>query len=430
VRRLAKQRREDGYASVRDYQTIEIKRATSFTIARGSEQDGRVGKLVFCAHVGADLEAPAIGFGGFVFPEQAIRSTVRLALNGIVMEDSFDLRDAWNRLGIAGEALGDVDIEVSITAPVGVPLSVWGLNIGRISLPDPARAAEPTLNDLRGLAPETYYLPHDVAVPLEIDENDSDKFELGHGRQITLKKCSYCQRVLPIDPNRLGALSFHKHNAKRSTHQNECRACKKWRINDSFNPKRTVDQLNESSLITRERKILLREPEILQEIKDRTGDGLKSQVWKRFGRRCFYCDRVLDLNEVQLDHTRPLAYLWPIDVHATCLCADHNNAKKDKFPVDFYNDEQLRRLSGICGLPYEELVKRNLNEDQLRLILDELPRFAAEWDARTFAATARKIIEIRKDIDLFRILQAMDPVAYEDLMTRLAERPPSVGDDD
>lgn len=39
---------------------------------------------------------------------------------------------------------------------------------------------------------------------------------------------------MPVDPNRLGALSFHKHNDKATSHQNECRACKKWRINDSF----------------------------------------------------------------------------------------------------------------------------------------------------------------------------------------------------
>src|SRR5207244_3589985 len=139
---------------------------------------------------------------------------------------------------------------------------------------------------------------------------------------------------------------------KLSKHQNECRACKKWRINDDFNPKRTTDQLHESSVITRERRLFLRDPERLQAIKERSGAGLKSQVWERFGRRCFYCNRSLDLDEVHLDHTRPLAYLWPIDEHATCLCGEHNNQKQDKFPVDFYTDAQLHELADICGLPY------------------------------------------------------------------------------
>jgi hypothetical protein len=31
-------------------------------------------------------------------------------------------------------------------------------------------------------------------------------------------------------------------------------------------------------------------------------------VWKRFGRRCFRCGKVLALDDVHLDHTRPLAY--------------------------------------------------------------------------------------------------------------------------
>jgi len=40
---------------------------------------------------------------------------------------------------------------------------------------------------------------------------------------IELKKCSYCGRYLPIDSKRLGALAFHKHRAKLTDHQNECR---------------------------------------------------------------------------------------------------------------------------------------------------------------------------------------------------------------
>jgi len=227
----------------------------------------------------------------------------------------------------------------------------------------------------------------------------------------------------------LRALSFHKHRAKRTNHQNECRSCKGWRINNHFNPIRTVDQLHESSSITRERKLLLREPEILQAIKERDGRGLKSIIWERFGRCCFVCGRELALNEVHLDHTRPLAYLWPIDEHATCLCADHNNEKKEKFPVDFYNEEQLRGLSKITGLSYEELTEKRLNETELQRILDNLAAFALDWEPRTFAATARKIIELRPDIDLYERLKMDDLAIYADLLQRLAERPPAVDDE-
>jgi hypothetical protein len=228
-------------------------------------------------------------------------------------------------------------------------------------------------------------------VDVDIDAEASKRFRIEDGSGIKVKKCSYCGRLLPVDPARLGVLAFHKHNAKISKHQNECRACKKWRINDSFNPKRTTDQLHESLVITRERKVFLREPEILQEIKERTGAGLKSKVWERFGRKCFRCGISVALDDFQLDHTRPLAYLWPIDEYATCLCAECNNEKKEKFPVDFYKPQELKRLSQITGLPLAELKKKELNERELRRILTDLPTFARDWEPRTFAATARKI---------------------------------------
>ena len=247
------------------------------------------------------------------------------------------------------------------------------------------------------------------------------------GKTIQLKKCAYCQRLLPLDPRRPSALAFHKHNAKKTGHQNECRSCKKWRINNEFNPKRTTDQLHESSVITRERKIFLREPEILERVKDRNGAGLKSIIWERFDRKCFRCCEGLALDEVQLDHTRPLAYLWPIDEHATCLCAGCNNFKRERFPVDVYTGPDLRRLSGITGLPYSDLVRKDVNRPELRRILSNVVRFALEWDPRTFNATARKVKELLPDVDLFEVLRKADQDVYIQINRSLEERPEAVG---
>jgi hypothetical protein len=304
-------------------------------------------------------------------------------------------------------------------------MNVWGLDAGFLVLPKVVQDTGPTSEDLdqTHLAPETFYLPHEGPLALEIDATDSVVGPIGVGVGISLKKCAYCGRYLPIDPARPGALSFHRHAAKRTGHQNECRSCKKWRINDSLNDDRTADQLNESSLITRERKLFLKEPEILQAIKDRTGAGLKSQVWERFGRKCFYCGKALELHEVQLDHTRPLAYLWPIDEHATCLCAEHNNEKRERFPVDFYSEPQLRELAHITGLSLEELQDRRLNERELDRILADLATFARAWEPRHFAATARKIAELRPDIDLYDRLALEDPDGQAVLVARLQERP-------
>lgn len=309
-------------------------------------------------------------------------------------------------------------------------IDIWGLALGRPKPPtSTGNGQQRLLLSQAHLIPETFYLPHDTAADAEIRAEESARLQTHEGSAISLKKCAYCGRLLPVDPKRLGALAFHKHNAKVSKHQNECRACKKWRINDSFNPLRTTDQLHESSVITRERKLFLREPEILQQIKDRTGAGLKSKVWKRFGKRCFRCNRVVALDGFQLDHTRPLAYLWPIDDHATCLCSECNNEKKEKFPIDFYSEDQLQRLSRIIRLPLAELKRKTLNEVELRRILADLPKFARDWEPRTFFATARKIRELRPEIDLFSTLRSADAKEHARVTEELRERPPSVDEE-
>jgi hypothetical protein len=427
VRRLAKQTRDDVYLSLRDYQELHT--------ARGQHFHPRVPgdhRLTFQAEAYDVTNTAFVGAGVYLRPSQSVRITLELSAGGTASQITAELGAGhWNRVGVALQASEVNAIRMVLRWSGAADLDVWGLSVGPLQLPDALLSAISSVRELNQthLAPETFYLIQDVAVGMDLVEGESTPVAETPGAEVTLKKCSYCQRMLPLDPARLGTLAFHKHNAKKTKHQNECRACKKWRINDSFNPKRTVDQLHESSVITRERKLFLREPERLQEYKERTGAGLKSQVWNRFDRKCFYCDKPLELSEVQLDHTRPLAYLWPIDEHATCLCAEHNNQKTDKFPVDFYNDRQLRRLAEITGLPYAQLVAKQINAAELARIRDNIVEFAEEWEPRTFAATARKVVEMLPSVDLFEDLRAADPVVSRWLEAALTERPLGVEDD-
>lgn len=425
MRRLAKQSREDKVASARDYQTIQERQGVALEL-----DPSRACHAIFVAKLVAPGNVPFVGAGAYFRVDTDAEIAVSLVLdadNGVT--ELHQARTTWQRFGIAieGEATGTVRLEIDTSGGVG-RLDVWGLDCGALTLPqgiiDSGEATVATLVSPH-LSPETLYLPHEVAVAMDPVVEDWDGFRSldGAGATINVKKCAYCQRYLPIDRDRPSALAFHKHNAKVSGHQNECRACKKWRINDSFNPKRTTDQLHESSVITRERKFFLREPEILQRIKDREGAGLKSIIWKRFGKRCFRCQRDLKVSEVQLDHTRPLAYLWPIDEHATCLCGECNNHKRERFPVEVYSEPQLRELAGITGLAYDELVKKELNPAELARLQAEIKSFAREWDARTFNACARKVREMRPDLDLFEVLRCADATLAAELVERLAERP-------
>jgi len=424
LRRLAKQDREDVYASRRDYQTISEE-----TSLRLQGTNGRIQVIELTKNLQSNRSGIG-GVGGYVRTNVSTEISVSAAIEGItLLSESFTLSKVWSRIGFAFPLEADAKLRLALRPTRAVEyIDFWGLDAGALAPPELKQSTALRVADINfsHLLPETLYLANAKQMSLEIDDETSSEFVSKHGATIHLKKCSYCGRLLPLDPKRSGSLAFHKHNAKLSGHQNECRACKKWRINDSFNPLRTVDQLNESSLITRERRLLLREPEILQRIKEREGRGLKSIVWEKFGKKCFQCGQFLKLKEVELNHTRPLAYLWPIDEHATCLCAEHNNFKKDKFPVDFYSPSQLVQLAMITGLSLEELSVRSVCRPELERILMDIVGFAVSWDARVFNAIARKIRELHPDIDLFERVATADLRVYKQLVKELANRPAPV----
>ncbi len=423
MRRLAVQKRDDGYSSNKDYQQFHSK--VSQRIVPGEKEN----RIVFTTELQKlDVSSDFVGFGGFILAEDPIVLKLTIQIDSYEDSKEFQIGTIWNRIGIAIPATKDERATLIMEWENVTSINVWGFDLGYLNLPESIRNKKPDIDVLNEshLCPETFYLPNQNAIDLDIEESSSTHFSIVNGSEIILKKCSYCQRMLPVNPELLGSLSFHKHNAKLTKHQNECRSCKKWRINNSFNPLRTTDQLHESSVITRERKILLKEPKILQEIKDRTGAGLKSQIWKKFGRKCFFCNEPIELDGFQLDHTRPLSYLWPIDEHATCLCPEHNNQKKDKFPIEFYTEDQLKSLSEITGLSYEELTIKDVNQKELDRIISNISTFAKEWDPRTFAAIARKIKELRKNTDLFIILNEADEETYTELVQQLEDRPDPV----
>jgi hypothetical protein len=118
--------------------------------------------------------------------------------------------------------------------------------------------------------------------------------------------------------------------------------------------------------------------------------------------------------------------LWPIDEFATCLCAEHNNHKKDKFPVDFYSVQQLERLSEITGLSLAELQEKAVCEAQLQRIRSDISKFASNCDPRAFNAIARKVRELRADIDLWQELNITDPDIFASVKAAADERPEAV----
>jgi hypothetical protein len=417
ARRLTRQTRDDVYGSRRDYQTIIGRQSSVFRLSQSNDISFSK-QAILGTH---DI----IAFGGYIKPTAHCLLTITLSVDGAISAShAVQLSDSWNRIGVAADGTLPAECIVTLQFDRDIEyIELWGTKIDGVLMPDIFADKSISASDLNHshIVPETYYLQHDQSFDLVIESGSL--LEANEHHLIKLKKCSYCQRYLPLNPNRLGSLAFHKHNAKVTNHQNECRSCKKWRINGELNKLRTTDQLNESSVITRERKIFLQDSTALARFKLSNGEGLKSFIWKRFGKKCFKCNKKLLLKEVQLDHTRPLAYLWPIDEYATCLCATHNNEKKDRFPVEFYNDQELQALSAITGLDYHQLANKSLNAEHLERILKDVSTFAQQWEPRTFNAIARKIRELSPEIDLFSILRHENQALYDWLNAELARIP-------
>lgn len=230
--------------------------------------------------------------------------------------------------------------------------------------------------------------------------------EVDEVADIVLKSCNRCARFLPINiDNERHHLSFTNHCVAEKRRpckhagfgrlrnvdsgeifqleygfQLECRFCKKFEVNAAHNPQRSAAQMKEDAARRRAFELLLTElyggsPALTY--RHVTGGGeLAEDVYRRFDGRCFKCRTPLATpNDMHLDHTRPLALLWPLDGTATALCATCNSSKRDRPPVAFYSRDELARLADLTMIPLEELESPDPNREAIKLLSDRLDWF-------------------------------------------------------
>lgn len=264
--------------------------------------------------------------------------------------------------------------------------------------------------------PYLYYLATDIS----FDQYLVEDYTFTDGKIVILKSCNRCGRYLPINiDDELKTLSFSLHCKKRAPcvhstfrayeiqnrkdliasdlrgltlednkvvsnygHQLECKACKKFFVNAPLNPQRNAQQFKEDGLRRRAIEVLvnaLLEKNLVHfEFKRRTKKEFSQYIWEKFDKRCFKCGPDSDpiqLHEMALDHTMPLAYLYRLDETATCLCSSHNSQKSDHFPVDYYSEKELGHLSKITGLSLTQLHKREVNQEVLDLLIENIVWF-------------------------------------------------------
>jgi len=309
----------------------------------------------------------------------------------------------WSKIGSMWTSKGKAyNITLSFTSSGNGELALWGMGCGIIEHKHLSNARTELLPNMYEFAPESNFY---------IDEGDYE-VRLSQGvhliktrSKLYLKSCNRCARFLPINVNdQRKHLSFTNHcvavHRRPCSHtgfgklrniesgeylqldygfQLECRFCKKFEVNAAHNPKRTASQMKEDATRRRSFELLLTDlyggsPQLVY--RHKTGKELTEVIWNKFGRKCFKCNNNLPTaNSMNLDHTRPLALLWPLDDTATALCKDCNTEKRDRPPVEYYSDEELRKLSKITGLDYDDLKDPSPNLEALALLEKQLDWF-------------------------------------------------------
>ncbi len=320
--------------------------------------------------------------------------------------------DSWNKVGSIWKAESSDPIEISIylKATTRGEVALYGPMCGvvRHEYLDSARVE--LLGNMYQFAPEAIFLDKESGTKCCIKVSA----RAGAGvHLLILKSCNRCGRYLPVNvPAERDHLSFsnhcvaeHRRPCKHTTFgrlrnkddasdvlnleygfQLECRFCKKFEVNAAHNPQRSYAQMKEDGARRRAFEFLLEDiyggtPQL--RYRHETGGELAEDIWERFGRSCFKCGVKLSTpRAMHLDHTRPLALLWPLDKTGTSLCKSCNSEKRDRVPSEFYPPEKLKELSRITGIPLQELSSVGPNEDALDRLVSNLDQFFEKFLTR------------------------------------------------
>lgn len=322
---------------------------------------------------------------------------------------------SWNKVGSMWNpgVESHEEIKVVFAPKRSGHLAVHGAECGIVNHTHLDNAREVLLRNMYQFSPEAHFITTPGAVTFRVAGTLVTPDE--HACTLLyVKSCNRCARFLPINvPHERNHLSFSNHcvaaHRRPCKHngfgrlrnpdteetlsleygfQLECRFCKKFEVNAAHNPKRTAAQMKEDAARRRGFELLIEAldggtPQL--RYRHETGRELADDVLARSNGCCFNCKKPFPKKGRgwHLDHTRPLALLWPLDGTATALCGDCNSEKRDRAPVDFYSPEQLHELAELTGITMEELRDPKPNMTVVDLLLNRL-----EWFFDEFLATA------------------------------------------
>jgi hypothetical protein len=203
------------------------------------------------------------------------------------------------------------------------------------------------------------------------------------------KQCNVCGRILPFS-------AFSKHTKWGVLErQMECRSCK-GAINAVLNPKRTKQQLQESSVRRRIADLFVESENMNVDIED---------LFKRFDSRCFKTGKKLVINQRNtwnIDHILPSKYLYPLNVaNAALLSAEANSNKRDRWPSKFYTNNELIELAKITSANLELMSSPKPIINQNIDVNNGVTRYL---QVREMSDLPKRIKEIKKNLEVYHLI--------------------------
>lgn len=388
------------------------------------------------------------GVGGYIKSQKAVMLTGSIK----ILKDNKDEKvitkkiipaKKWVKFGfdletsnLQSNLLYDVVLELDFKSKHNnFEIEIFGLQAGAVNYYAEREIHQDTYHEKIDLyKPEIYYLPYKEIKYFKIKNAKT----LPKGVLIG-KSCNRCARFLPIDvESELNPLGFSNHCKKKppckhrafskykitnpslisnlpeqyvdkiatvsgqklfTTYfgfQLECRSCKKFEVNAPLNKLRNKAQHHEDSARRRafEKMIIeLTGNDFVKNYRITHGEEFQDHIWKRFRKRCFLCRKGLNKQkDMDIDHTFPLSYLWPLDDTATALCKTCNSVKSDLFPSELYSKEQLLKLSKLTGIPFKKISskRRIINQKVLKLLLKNVVWLFDDFLARKDYQKTRK----------------------------------------
>ena len=367
-------------------------------------------------------EISVFAVGGFFLPSEAVTITLEIELAETISETIEIEKDHFEKIGLAIdidrdelESVDYIKCRILIEGMPSTSIKYWGFDFGFVDNEylKTNDVHDVFFNSKRKICfPEQFFFDNSKKI---LPTDNISSFPL------IVKSCNRCQRFLPINhiserkqlsfsnhcsskaPCKHGNFSNYKientfirsdqlNNFIKSTpytlsddfvisfygHQLECKACKKFFVNSALNHLRTSTQHREDALRRRAFELLTRDllgmEWIYHSFRTNYDVEFDKFIWEKFDKKCFNCGvGISDPKKMDLDHTMPLAGLYPLDETATCLCPSCNSSKSDLYPLDFYSSEKLLELGKITGIPISLLNSRRPNQavlDQLENKLD------------------------------------------------------------